>query len=174
MISSGHLTGMLRDVLAALDEAKVPDDLREVAFAKAFDLTAGVPAASSTSPAATPPAGGGNADHGDPIGRIAAKLGIPPDQAGQVFDVDDDGPHLTVSPSAFDSKKRFAMQEIIRVVSAARQALELEEFTPTKELRRVCEDRGVLDSANFSSALAGLDGDGMRLRLRGQTKRQGL
>ncbi len=168
MTTAPGLTDILRNVMASLDEANVPDDLRQVAFAKAFDLIAGVPVALPGSPPpallVNPPAGGSGDGRGDAIGGIATRLGITPLQAGQVFDVDGEGVHLTVSPSAFNAKKRFAMQEVIRVMSAARQALELEEFTPTSELRRVCEDRGVLDSGNFSSALSGLDGDGLRLR----------
>ncbi|MDQ6775854.1 MAG: hypothetical protein M3071_06475 [Actinomycetota bacterium] len=175
---SRALPEVLKEVLAALDQANVPEDLREVAFAKAFDHAAGAAsAASPTGPAsaASPPATTGTggdqaADRAGAFARIADKLAITTEQAAHVFDIDEDGVHLTVPHSAFDSKKRTAMQQVMRIVAAARQAIDLEEFTATRFLRAACEDRGVLDSGNFSSALAGIDGDGIRVKGAGSSR----
>lgn len=87
-----------------------------------------------------------------------------------MFDVDDDGVHLTLPRSALNEKKRFAMQEVARLVMAGRQAIELEEFTPSKVIRDACDGRGVLDAGNFAAALSALDGHGMRLRGSGASR----
>lgn len=175
---SRALPEVLKEVLAALDEANVPEDLREVAFAKAFDHAAGASGAAWTTGSASgasPPAsagGGGDqaVDRGDVFARIADKLAVTKEQAAHVFDIDEDGVHLTVPHAAFESKKRTAMQQVMRVVAAARQAIDLEEFTATKVLRAACEDRGVLDSGNFASALAAIDGDGVRVKGTGPSR----
>jgi hypothetical protein len=172
--SSKALPEVLKEVLAALDAANVPDDLRAVAFAKAFDHTAGVSGAAWTpGPPSSEDSGGGGekpANSGTAIARIADKLAVTEEQAAHVFDIDEDGVHLTVPHAAFDSKKRTAMQQVMRAVAAARQAIDLEEFTATKVLRAACEDRGVLDSGNFASALAGIDGDGVRVKGSGPSR----
>jgi hypothetical protein len=60
------------------------------------------------------------------------------------------------------------MREVIYLTSAARQALQLEEWTGSDELRSECEDLGVLDSGNFTKALNPLNGHGVRVRTRGR------
>lgn len=171
------LPNVLSEVLAALDAADVPEDLREIAFAKAFDHAAGASRAPSTpgAPSSVDSQSGGGSgttptDRDTAIARIAGKLAVTAEQAAEVFDVDQDGVHLTVPHAAFDSRKRTAMQQVMRVVAAARQAIELEEFTTTKVLRAACEDRGVLDSGNFASALAAIDGDGVRVKGAGTSR----
>jgi hypothetical protein len=174
---SKPLPQVLSEVLSALDQANVPPDLKEAAFAKAFDYAAGTSRAASPSdprPGSSPEGGGANEEKAvnptGAIGRIADKLSVTQEQAAHVFDVDEDGVHLTVPHAAFDSKKRTAMQQVMRVVAAARQAIGLEEYTATKVLRAACEDRGVLDAGNFSSALAAIDGDGLRVKGTGQSR----
>lgn len=160
------LVQVLKTASAALDEAQIADDLRPVAFEKAFDFVAGVTQGRSGGHAGA----GTSADVGNDAGgdsslqQIAGKLNLGVDVVSRVYDVDSEGVHLTVSRSALDSTKKAAMQEVIRLIAAGRQALELDEFTPAKLLREACEDRGVLDAGNFAGAMTALDGHGMRIR----------
>jgi hypothetical protein len=166
---SALLVDALNASLAAVDAAAIPPELRPIAFSKSFDFLTG---ANAVTPAGTSSplddgdgGGGGGADStSDPVAKIAGKLGVGAELVSRVYDVDEEGVHLMVGRSALDDRKRFAMQEVARLIIAGRQALGLEEFTSSKTIRDACEDRGVLDSGNFAVALAGLDGKGVRLR----------
>lgn len=172
--SNDALVRALRQATAALDEAEVPEDLRSIAFDKAFDHLTGsgaIPASGGATASKQPSVSDNKALGGqDPIERIAGKLNVDPDLASRVYEVDDDGVHLTLPRSALNEKKRLAMQEVARLVMAGRQAIELEEFTPSKVIREACDSRGVLDAGNFAAALSALDGHGMRLRGSGASR----
>src|SRR4051812_39552941 len=118
-----QVVAVLRDSVAAVEAAEVPKDLRPIAFSKAFDQIAGIPATAAPGGSGTGngESGGGGAAPSDAIGRIAAKLGIEAEIVERVFDVDQDGVHLTVPRSALNDAKKFAMQEIARLIAAARQ-----------------------------------------------------
>jgi len=168
-VSDSVLVRALQDSLAAVEAADIPEELRPIAFSKAFDfVTRDSPATTSsvTGAASSRTNGdrGGAGDESDPIATIAAKVGVDAELVSRVYDVDDEGVHLTISRSSLNEKKRFAMQEVARLIMAARQALGLEDFTPAKIIREACDGRGVLDSGNFATALSGIDGHGVRLR----------
>jgi hypothetical protein len=166
--SNETLVRALRQATAALEEAEVPEDLRTIAFDKAFDHLTGGGATAASGRASTPESPlvpeNKTTSAQNPIERIAAKVNVDPGLADRVYDVDDDGVHLTLPRSSLNEKKRFAMQEVARLIMAGRQAIELEEFTPSKVIREACDGRGVLDAGNFAAALSALDGHGMRLR----------
>lgn len=160
-----QLVSVLRDAVAAVEAAGVPEDLRPAAFSKVFEHIVG--GAPSAPPSRGAPGGAeaGDIDRGDAVGRIATKLSLDAEVVSRVFDVDDEGVHLTVPRSALDDSKRTAMREVARLISAARQASGLdEEYTPLATIREACDDRGVLNSPNFAAAMQALDGDGMRFR----------
>ena len=149
-------------------------DLRPIAFSKAFDQIAGVPAAAAPPGPGAGGSGGGGGDGAplsDAIGRIAVKFGVEAEIVERVLDVDEDGVHLSVPRSALNDTKKVAMREVARLIAAARQAAGVdEEYTQFAVIRDTCDDRGVLDSANFAAAMQSLDGDGMRFRGTGRSR----
>ncbi|MFL5842808.1 MAG: hypothetical protein ACJ77Z_20365 [Thermoleophilaceae bacterium] len=153
------LTAVLEDV----KEAEVPDDLREVAFSKMFDLRAG-----TVTPAA-PPAGGGGAgapqttvisgseDHGDPLAAIAAKAGVSRESAAEVFTVHDGKVDLIVPAGKLSAEDARGTKEIALLIAGARQAGGLEEWTSWDTIRAVCGEFKRLDSANFAKTMRSME-----------------
>ncbi|HST69934.1 MAG TPA: hypothetical protein VLI94_09785 [Solirubrobacterales bacterium] len=160
---SSKVVADLEAAVAAVKAAKVPKDLRVAAFNAAFyggQVLRSEPEGSKTppSPEPKPPV-----DLSDEIGKIAAKLELDPDGVGLVYDVDEDGVHLTVKRDSLSDTNKFAQQEVTYLLVAGRQALGLEEWTSTKTVLATAHDRGVHDT-NVSKAISALDGDGLRFR----------
>jgi hypothetical protein len=173
MANRAEVVAALKEAVAAVDEAGVPDDLRELAFKAALaSVGMGQPLKDSGNrPSVDSPkildAGNGDADS---LSRVSNKLGLDKDLVSQVFDVDEDGIHLTVRRGLLDDQQKVAQQEIAYLVVAARQAGGDEEWTPIGHVADVAHDRGVHDS-NFARNVGTLDGEG--LRFKGQrTKRE--
>lgn len=80
-----------------------------------------------------------------------------------VYDVDEDGVHLTVKRAALSDPRKSAQQEVAYLLVAGRQAAGLEEWTPVAVVLDATHDRGVHDT-NVSKAISALDGDGFRFR----------
>lgn len=95
--------------------------------------------------------------------KIAARLDLDAAVVGRVYDVDEDGVHLTIKPNILSPTKKFAQQEITYLLVAGRQAVGLEEWTLAKTVIEATHDRGVHDT-NVSKAVTALDGDGFRFR----------
>ncbi len=153
----------LKAALAVLDEADVPEDLREVAFNRLLDQYLGAP---------RPQGGGGDTripvppistNQGSAIGKIATKLDIDQAVIEQVFDEDEDGVHLNISRFRLDNQKKTAAQEVARLVAAGRQASEQEEWTSLAVIGEVADSLDVKDS-NFSKHMTAMKGDGLRIR----------
>lgn len=164
---SEALIHALKDALEALDAAQVPEDLREVAFARALDNLIGTPArtAGTDTSVAEGSAGGPSGEADGPVANIASRLNIDVSTASRVFDVDEDGVHLVVPRGRFETSKLAATRQVAQLVVAARRAAGLDqEWTSAEHVRRTADDKGVLDSTNFAKALADLDGQGMRIR----------
>jgi hypothetical protein len=154
------LAQTLKEVLQALDEAKIPEDLREVAFAKSLEHLLGG-AAAVTAPAT--PVGAGAPARGvvvgapgdNPASRIAAALGLSSAVVETVVHVEDDEAHVLVAASRFDSKRTKATEQIAVLVAAARQFSGLDEdgWTSTEKIRAVVEHFGKLDQSNFAGTI---------------------
>lgn len=153
----------LEAAVAAVKEAKVPKDLRVAAFNAAFYGSNSTPAESPQTPARAPASSPPMEDESDQIGTIAQKLEMDSSSVGLVYDVDEDGVHLTMKRDILSSINKVAQQEVTYLVVAARQAIGLEEWTSTKTVLEATHDRGVHDT-NVSKAITALDGDGFRFR----------
>lgn len=167
-----RLTAALSAALDAMGDAKVPSDLREIAFAKSIDfvLSDGFVSSASgikkqTNP--DPAAAGGSVASG--VGKIAMQLGVEDDLVERVFEVDGDDIHVVVARKALANTKRGAQKEIAYLVTAARQAVGLDEVTASATVRAVCEHFGVLDG-NFGFALNDISGKGLRISGSGQSR----
>lgn len=154
-----------RDVLAEalkdVEEAGVPEDLREIAFAKAFDLRAGTTRASHPSGAsgevggsAVVPATRGQLDSGgDPLARIAARLEIDVETVGEVFDVNEGEVELIVPVGKLPGRVATATKQIALLVAGGRQAAGIEDWTSLDRIREVCAYFKKLDSGNFAKTV---------------------
>jgi hypothetical protein len=162
------LTQALRDASSAVDEAGIPKDLREIAFARALDYAL-LP---SQPPPEPRPKADGPPDHqhqdGDAdapsLENLVKKLDVPLSQVQRIYEIDDEGVHLLMSTSDLPAKKQDAMAEIAYLIIAGRQATGLDEFTSPKVVKEAADNRGVLDSSNFWKAVGKIDGKGIRIR----------
>jgi hypothetical protein len=175
----GHLNGVvtmtvqdvLADALAAVEGAKIPDDLRQVAFAKAVDLLGpGIPAPvgrAGAAPRATEPATSGALD--GLIGKIALRLKLADDVVGEVYHDEGGALEIMVPPTKLKSSKSQATKEIALLVAGGRQAAGLEEFTSVDEIRKVATEYKKYDQANFATAISAMS-DVFNFRGSGKSK----
>jgi hypothetical protein len=160
---------MMMEVVKALEEAGVPDDLRVTAFERAFDALIGTPGESSaTTPAALPAAGDGTPPTDGPsLASIAARLGLDPELVGEIYYVDGESLGLAVAASKFHAKKAAATQQIALLLAAGRQAGGWDEWTPASRVRDVAREYGRFDQANFATTMRRM-GDVFSFRGRGR------
>lgn len=156
----------LKAAVAAVEEAGVPEDLREPAF-RAVLASKGLTTGTKEAPGLTnegqgPGEGSAHDGASDELVRIGKKLKLPAELVGRIFEVEDQAVHLLVSRSDLDDKVITAQQEITLLVLAARQAAGVDaEMTAVEDVRAVLSDFGVLDR-NFSSNIASLKGGQVR------------
>ena len=150
----------LIEALKDVEEANVPEDLREVAFTKAFELRAstlttgpgdsGGGSQSGQTHDQLRSAGGGDSD---PLSKISAKLGIARETVSEVFSVQDGTLELVIGAGKLPGPSKPATKELALAVAAGRQAAELEEWTSLDPVRAVCADFKKLDSPNFARTI---------------------
>ncbi len=161
---------VLREAVGAVSAAKVPEAFREVAFAKGVDylLHGASPATRAGKP---PPAKVVGAQHGSQGGvePIAARLELDPGAIERVFEVDGDDVHLVVARKALPASKKGAVNEIAYLITAARQALGVDDVTTAATIRNVCEQFGVLDG-NFAASVGDIGGQGIRISGSGSSR----
>jgi hypothetical protein len=156
------LIGALEDV----EQAGLPDDLREVGFAKAIDLRA-APAAAGPSSASggvanptvvpTPADLAEDNGNGSPIATIAGRLQIAPDTVSEVFATHGGDLEVIVSVGRLSNRAATATKEIALLVAGGRQAAGLDEWTSWDEIRRWCAEFKKLDSPNFAKTMREMD-----------------
>lgn len=143
---SSNTVAALEEAVAAVKAAKVPKDLRVAAFNAAFygsgghsEANLGPSAPSRPAPAKSSSSSGESKG----VGEIAAKLELDEAAVGLVFDVDEDGVHLTLKRDSLSPTNKVAQQEVTYLVTAGRQALGLEDWTATTAAIAITHDRGV-------------------------------
>ncbi len=156
---------LLKRAVAAVDEAAVPEDLREVAFSKAFELlSAGGEAPTGTPaqppPPASPPAG--------LIAKAAAALRVEVEHMQFVFRVEDDQLVLDIPASRLPGARAARQRDITLILPAARQAAG-ESQTEWDVIRQACEDYAALDR-NLSTNTRELD----ELSFRGSNRKPAI
>lgn len=150
---------LVRQTLECLEAESVPSELREVAFAKVFDLLSGGPPAPSPrdqrppDPAVTatrrPDAG-----TEDWLARIAARVNLSTDQVESVYFLDGDKLELVVAPGRFETAKTRGTEQIALLVAAGRQSAGLDEdWTSVDPIREQCEHFKRYDASNFASTI---------------------
>lgn len=161
MVEQMSPTGLLlQEALKAVEEAKIPADLRPVAFGRAIDVLAGT--------GVTPPAerrmtggggGAGGAGRNDgPLGMIATRLEIDAETVDAAYHLDDEGQvQLGVPARKLDARKSAATEQIALLLAAGRQAARAEERTPVGIIRDAVTSYGKRDEANFAGTIAEMD-----------------
>src|SRR5215213_897052 len=92
--TTDEIKKMMMDVVKAIEDADVPEDLRVTAFEKGFDalmdtaVPAGLPAASAGQTRGREEVV--EASNGPSLAAIAARLGLDRDLVGEIFYVDGD------------------------------------------------------------------------------------
>jgi hypothetical protein len=145
--------------LKDVEEAGVPDDLREIAFAKTFDLHAGdvptrspAPSPPRTSEEQTSPSPGD-----DPLAKIANRFNVDVATVSEVYAVEDGKLELIVPLSKLPKAAATGTKEIALLIAGGRQAGGLEEWTSWEEIRSACVEFKKYDSANFAKTLREMD-----------------
>lgn len=146
----------MMELIKALDEAGVPDDLRVAAFEKGFDALMGKAA---TTDAATPAQerGGRGPDDvptdGPSLAAVGARLGLDQELVDEIYYIDGENLGLAIASSKLHPAKAAATQQIAILVAAGRQAGGWDEWTPASRIRDIARDYGRFDQANFASTI---------------------
>lgn len=166
-----EVAAAIQAALRIVEEAAVPDDLRSLAFEKAYEALTGTGTVTSPQQA---PASGGEVGGGplsqspsNELERLATKLRVGRHLVERVLDFDDDGVHIAVPRSRLAKQKSSAIQEVATLIVSARQAAGVEEWTPQSLVRHETELLGVDDRSNFATHIRNIDG--IRVRGSGRT-----
>lgn len=175
MTDSKKVEEILRQAADAVAAADLPKEVQSVAFGKAVDLIAGVPAEIQPRHGAKGKSQNREADDpDDPLQKIATRLGVDRELLDETLEVEDGAVSLTIARSKLASQKTKGTKQIAVLVAAARQAAGIEEWTETKTIRVVADDYGKYDSPNFAASLSELgdffsfsgSGQGRKLKMR--------
>jgi hypothetical protein len=150
---------------AAVAEAGVEAELRQVAYAKAVELLGST---GERTPAGAAPGGGMTtqvqaAPHraSSLIEALSTRLRLDADLLHDIYEERDGDVSLVVSKTMLPgaATKAAAMRDVALLVAAGRQGAGQEEWTAFKRIREECEELGVLDRVNFATEVGKL---GMR------------
>lgn len=164
---SERLTAAIRDAGRAVNEAELPEEFRAAAFERALSVMlehGGLRGAMGQAglPPAAEPMLGTSAMPGDvvrdPLHMVASRAGVTDEQIKEVFSLDGDELNVVVGARRIDPQPSQGSRELTLLVAGARQAAGLEEWTPLKRAREVCEHYSRLDSKNYAAVVVrGLD-----------------
>jgi len=150
-----EVTRILRQAADAVVEAHLPDAVQSIAFDKAVDLIAGV-ATTGNRPAKKQAQMGPGSDSGDVLEKIATRLDVDRELIDETFEATNGHVALTIARSKLEEQKTRGTKQIALLVSAARQAAGIEEWTEAKTIRAIADHYGKYDSPNFAAAIAEL------------------
>lgn len=179
---------VLEKALAAVVGASIPDDLREVAFARAVDLIAfgSVPPASQATgtvrsdtsdpaPNTSTPSTHASPDSGF-YSELAKATGVSVDRLEQLIDIHDNEPIVALRSSDLPSKAAKAQKVVALLILAARHFYNNETETAFSEVLKECK-RLSCDDQNFKrnvSALPNLIVIGNGAAAKGKVRKQFL
>ena len=160
---------VLEEAALIVAEARVPDDLREIAFAKAVDQLV---ADRASNPVRSL----------DERGETQLAWMITLESATQktreeleevFFESDDGAPLISVNPTRLGKGAAAPTRHAILLIAGARQVGMVESVTSSDHLRDECKRLGVFDTNNFGKTLAGMR-DWLNITGSGRSKRVGL
>lgn len=157
----------------------MPGDLRAVAFASAFwaarEAAATTPGGRKVKAPGSVTAPADPAPPPDQVGtdKIAAKLNVSTEDVEAVFEINGDQLGIHVPASRLASSPREAIEQIVYLVAAGRQALGWEARTATPVIKAVCKERGKTNS-NFGRFVDSLHGKGVTVGGAGHARTVGV
>jgi hypothetical protein len=156
------VSSILADAVKAVEDAKVPSDLRAVAFERTLDLLVGgvrpaplMPAAPIGAVAAS--TGQAAVAAGELMPRLAERLHVEQDLLETVYTEHEGKLVITLPHGKLSKSKSTGAREIGLLVCAAEQAAS-DDATSTESIRKVAEEYDRYDQPNFASALGELKG----------------
>lgn len=163
-----EIVEVLKAAAKAVDDAGVPEPLREVAFMRAVDLLTGGATDRSQIGGGAPPSPGGVGEgtpgaktpvvEGEgPLPAIANRLGLDRETVENVFDVEDGELKIVLPTSSLESAKGPATRQLALLFAVARQAAGIEEWTFARDIREVTKEFNKFDTSNFAQVLNGMD-----------------
>jgi hypothetical protein len=146
---------LLTAALEAVTTARIPDDLRPVAFGRAVDLLSGTDSVSSTNASSTQEQSNETTPIGDQLAKIARRMGIEAKALAYIYEIDSEDVTLVVQRSKLSKDRTNASREVALLYAAARQATGIDNgHTSSANIRQRVSDMGVLDESNFAAKLA--------------------
>jgi hypothetical protein len=145
---------------AAVEEAGLPAELQEVAFAKAVDLfasEAGIsPADKKPAKKPTTPAGSAGAEGStERLEQIASALSIEQAEVEEASHIDaEDELKLSFNAPRLANGSSAATKQVALLLAAGRQEGGWDTWTETKLIRSTCDELRVLSSGNFANTIA--------------------
>ena len=94
---------------------------------------------------------------GDVLGKISVALKVDRDTLELIYALQDGEPHVVVSAKKISNNKALAVRQLGQLIAAARQLAGLEEWTSANTIRKVVQDYGRLDGANFAASIQQMD-----------------
>lgn len=144
-----------RDVVAT---AEIPEELREVAFAKAVDLLSAQSVQTGNVLQGKMPLGNGARVSGHSLATVSRKLGLEASTLENVYDLTDDDVTVVIPRSRFPEQKGPATKLLALLLAAGRQSAGYDDgWTPTDVIRRQCSDFGIFDGSHFAEYIGQMD-----------------
>lgn len=163
-LSDAELTERLKRAAAAVEQADLADDLRQIAFERALGVlgVGGAPAAEASATEPRPNAGQDSAipsSGGGLLGAVSKRLGLELDRVSRVYEEEDGQIRLIVRRAMLPNpnSRAASMRDVALLVVVGRQAARLEDQTPYALVREECRELKVLDDANFSTEIGKLE-----------------
>ncbi len=156
MMSVSKATNLMKEVIAILEKAKVPSDLRVTAFEHVWRAISPVTPAAGQVPGQAAAASSGlpvttNGTSTDVIAGLSQRLKVEPSVVAEVYDVDDQGiASVAVASPELPTGKKPAQEELALLIAAARH-ISGETTVLVEAVRDACRRYNKFDGANFAS-----------------------
>jgi hypothetical protein len=164
MFDADQVADILTQAVKAVNDARVPDELKAAAFERAVDLLAqggagrvDAPAGNQTAWQWPPPAGLPEGGTASLVDKLAARLRLSREVIEHVYTQDGDQLAITVDTSRLARSKSAGAREVAILVAAAGQ-VRSDEPTPVDDIRREAELNDRFDGPNFAATLSSMKG----------------
>ena len=177
MMDASEATNLMKEVIAILEEANVPSDLRVTAFEHVWmAISPATPAAGQVVGQAAPARSGvpapTNGKSTDLIAGLSQRLKVEAAVVAEVYHIDDQGiATVAVASPTLPAGKKRAQEELALLVAAASH-VSGETTVPVEAVREACRRYNKFDQANFASNMKGgekwwmLQGSGKKATLK--------
>ena len=151
-----EIKAVLTSAVSIVDEANIPSDLRETAFAKAVDMLVGNsrPGTRGTSPELTAHRSESSAPW---MQELTTATGRSPVELEELFfPGDDELPLVGVDITRLGKGAAQRSRKVALLIAGVRQVTGIEQGTASGTIREECDRLGVFDSGNFGKTINGL------------------